>query len=53
MNNIPLDADENDLTFFKKHPRQMISSHKGDKNKFRTKTLTMVIATGRPHGKEG
>jgi hypothetical protein len=33
----------------RKHPRQMISSHKGDKNKLIAKTLARCIASERPH----
>jgi hypothetical protein len=51
ISNIPLDAEENDLTFFRKHPRQMISSQNGDKNRFLAKTLARCVATSRPHGK--
>jgi len=49
--NIPPDIEENDLTLFRKHPLQMISSHNGDNNKFKANTLMRVIAAGRPHGK--
>jgi hypothetical protein len=51
MNKIPLDADENDLIFFRKHPRQTISSHIGDKNKLNAKTLARCTAACCPHGK--